>query len=193
MGSISVIGIAAGLLLNKIMPGEPSSLIMEVFPLRRPQLRLVARKTWHRFKDFVWTAAPLILGGSFLLGALYESGLIWHLTRPLSPIVQGWLGLPAVAGLTLIFAVLRKELALQLLLAFAVVTYGAGAHNLTSFMTTHQIVVYVIVNSLYVPCVATIAMLGRELGWRRAAYISAGTVGLAVLVGGLISHALAVL
>lgn len=29
----------------------------------------------------------------------------------MAPIVEGWLGLPAVAGLTLIFAVLRKELA----------------------------------------------------------------------------------
>ena len=150
------------------------------------------RKTWYRFKEFVFAAAPLILLGSLVLGALYESGLIWHLTGPMAPIVQGWLGLPAVAGLTLLFAVLRKELALQLLVAFAVVAYGASAHNLLSFMTPHQLVVYAIVNSLYVPCVATIAMLGRELGWRAAAGISGGTVAIAVLVGGAVAHVLPV-
>ena len=29
-----------------LLPGEPSGLIMEVFPFRRPSLRLVTRKTW---------------------------------------------------------------------------------------------------------------------------------------------------
>ncbi len=138
-------------------------------------------------------AVPLILIGSFVLGALYESHLIWHLTAPLAPIVQGWLGLPAVAGLTLIFAVLRKELALQLLVAFAVVVYGTGAHRLSSFMTPHQLIVYALVNAIYIPCVATIAMLGRELGWGRAVVVSAGTVGVALMVGGVVGHALALL
>jgi ferrous iron transport protein B len=188
---ILVVGLTAGVLLNKMLPGEPTGLIMEVFPLRRPQPRLVIRKTWFRFREFLRAAAPIIVIGSLVLGGVYESGLVWHLTRPLSPIIQGWLGLPAVAGLTLLFAVLRKELALQLLVAFALVAYGASAHNLLSFMTPHQLVVYAIVNSLYVPCVATIAMLGREFGWRRAALISASTVAVAVLVGGLVSHGLA--
>ena len=39
-------------------------------------------------------------------------------------LMSGWLGLPAVTGLTLIFAVLRKELALQLLVTLAVVQFG---------------------------------------------------------------------
>jgi Fe2+ transport system protein B len=41
--------------------------------------------------------------------------------------------------------------------------------------------------------VATIAMLGRELGWRRATAISAGTVATALLVGGVVAHLLPVL
>jgi ferrous iron transport protein B len=190
---IFLVGFTAGVLLNRLLPGEPGALVMEVFPLRRPRLRLVLRKSWYRLKEFLVAAAPLILIGSLILGALYESHLIWHLTAPLSPIVEGWLGLPAVAGLTLIFAVLRKELALQLLVAFAVVVYGAGAHQLSTFMTPHQLIVYAIVNAIYIPCVATIAMLGRELGWGRAAAISGGTIAVALLVGGVVGHALALL
>jgi len=55
--------------------------------------------------------ALAVLAGSLVLGALYETGAVWALAAPLRPVVEGWLGLPAVAGLTLVFAVLRKELA----------------------------------------------------------------------------------
>jgi ferrous iron transport protein B len=127
---------------------------------------------------------------SIVLGALYETGWIWYLSRPLSPIVVGWLGLPAAAGLTLIFAILRKELALQLLLVLAVAQFGAGVRSIANFMTPQQIVVYTTVNTIYVPCVATIAMLNRELGWRRAAVICLGTIAAAVLVGGLVARLL---
>jgi ferrous iron transport protein B len=114
----------------------------------------------------------------------YETGLVWLLAAPLAPVVEGVLGLPAVAGLTLLFAVLRKELALQLLITLAIAKHGAIGGDLGSFMTGGQLFTYALVNTLYVPCVATIAVLGRELGWRRAALISAFTVALAVGAGG---------
>ena len=189
-GVLGLVGLVAGVLLNRILPGEPEGLVMEMFPFRRPSLRLVAVKTWKRFGTFLWAAAPIMLIGSFALGALYETGLIWHLEWPLHPVVVGWLGLPAVAGLTLLLGVLRKELALQMLVVFAVARYGSRAYNLRTFMTPHQIVVYALVASILVPCVATIAMLGHELGWRRAATISAGTVATALVIGGAISHLL---
>jgi ferrous iron transport protein B len=183
-----VVGVAAGLVLNRILPGQGGPLVMEMFPFRRPVLRQVAGKTWRRFREFVWDAAPIILAGSFVLGALYETGAIWRFTEVLAPVVEDWLMLPAVAGLTLLFAVLRKELALQLLIAFAAVTVGAAAHDLTSFMSTSQIVTYAVVNSIYVPCVATIGVMSRELGWKITAAISTGTVVVAILVGGVIAR-----
>lgn len=187
-GVLIVIGVGAGLVLNRLLPGRGGPLVMEMFPFRRPVLRQVVGKTWRRFREFVWDAAPIILAGSLVLGALYETGAMWRLTAALAPVVEDWLLLPPVAGLTLLFAVLRKELALQLLIAFAAVSVGMAAHDLTTFMSTSQIVTYAVVNSIYVPCVATIAVMGRELGWRRTAAISAGTVVLAVLVGGIIAR-----
>jgi len=105
--------------------------------------------------------------------------------------VEGWLGLPAVAGLTLVFAVLRKELALQLLVALAIVEFGRGAENLLSFMSKDQLFTYALVNTIYIPCIATIAVLSRTLGRQRAAVISLGTVALAVLLGGVTMRLLA--
>jgi ferrous iron transport protein B len=142
------------------------------------------KRTWGHFREFVVVATPIVVGGSIVLGGLYETGLLWTLAAPLRPIMEGWLGLPAVAGLTLIVAVLRKELALQLLVTLAIAQYGPQARNLLTFMQPDQIVVYALVNTLYVPCVATISILARELGWRRASLISAFTVVLALLVGG---------
>jgi ferrous iron transport protein B len=63
--------------------------------------------------------------------------------------------------------------------------YGPQARNLLTFMRPDQIFVYALVNTLYVPCVATIAILGRELGWRRALAISGFTVVLALAAGGV--------
>ena len=133
--------------MNRLMPGDKGVLVMEMFPFRRPVLRQVARKTWRRFREFVWDAAPIILLGSMALGLLYETGWVWELGTVLEPIVEGWLLLPMVAGLTLVFAVLRKELALQLLLVFAAVEAGGAVASISSFMTTSQIVTYAIVNA----------------------------------------------
>ncbi len=175
---------SAGIGLHRLLPGRATGLVMEMFPFRRPGVLSILRKTWYRFREFVIVATPIVLGGSIVLGGLHETGLLWALATPLRPVMEGWLGLPAVAGLTLIVAVLRKELALQLLITLAMAQYGPAAKNLLTFMRPDQIVVYALVNTIYVPCIATIAVLARELGWRRAAWISVFTVALALAVGG---------
>ncbi len=182
---VAGLGFGAGWGLNRVIPGRSTGLVMEMFPFRVPSVRTMLKRTWHRFKGFVWFATPVVLAGSFVLGIIYETGLVWSLAAPLSPIVEGWLGLPPVAGLTLLFAVLRKELALQLLLTLAIAQYGSATSDLLQFMDKGQIFTYALVNTLYVPCIATIAILGKELGWRRAFLISAFTIVLALLAGGI--------
>lgn len=184
--------VAVGLALNRILPNQPGGLVMEMFPFRAPSLLSISKKTWYRFKHFITAAMPIVFVGSIVLGAAYETGYIWKLSAPMAPVIEGWLGLPAVAGLTLLFAVLRKELALQLLVTLAVVKYGPEAKNLLKFMTADQLFVYALVNTIYIPCVATIAILARELSWKKAISISGFTVMLAVFVGGLVTRLLAI-
>jgi len=183
-GVTALVALGTGIGLDRFLPGSGTGLVMEMFPFRQPTLLPMVKRTWGHFREFVVVATPIVVGGSIVLGGLYETGLLWALAAPLRPIMEGWLGLPAVAGLTLIVAVLRKELALQLLVTLAIAQYGPQASNLLSFMQPNQIVVYALVNTLYVPCVATISILARELGWRRASLISAFTIVLALLVGG---------
>jgi ferrous iron transport protein B len=52
-------------------------------------------------------------------------------------------------------------------------------------MTPVQMIVFALVIMIYVPCVATIAALVRETGWKRAGLITLTEIGLAIFIGGL--------
>jgi ferrous iron transport protein B len=182
--------VGVGFVLNRMMPGSSTGLVMEIFPFRRPSARIVLRKSWAQFREFLFVATPLVVLGSMVLGFLYETELIFDVVRPLEPVVTGWLGLPAVTGITLLFGLLRKEFALQLLVAVGIATLGAGAADLTSFMSDVDLFVYALVNTLAMPCISTVAVLGRVVGWGRAGSIIAITIGVALLAGGIFARLL---
>lgn len=183
---VTILIVVTGLVLNRFHKGEATGLVMEVFPFRKPSFRTVFGKTWFRMKDFIIVAMPVILIGSFALGALYETGWLFDLTGPMEPVVVWWLGLPSITGIVLIFAFLRKELALELLLTFALAVYPAMGSDasIASLMTKQQIFTFALVNTIYIPCVATLAVLWKELGWKKSITISAFTVVVALLMGG---------
>ncbi len=189
---IVAITIGTGVAANAMLPGRQSPLVLELAPLRRPLARQVAAKAGARFRVFVRMAAPVMIAGSIVLGLAYETGLIWPASAVLDPVIVGWLGLPSVAGIALVFAFLRKELALQLLLVLAAATLGAGAASLGDFMTPAQLFVYAIVTSVSVPCIATLAALAGELGWRTAILMSGATLALAITIGGILARLLGV-
>lgn len=181
-GIVLALIFAVGWLLNRWLHGRVSGMIMEMPPLRRPILKPVLSKTWLRMKHFVYIATPLLLIGSLLIGVLQVSGAMDMVVGPLSPLTVGWLGLPAVAIIPLIYGFIRKEGALVLLVALA------GTSNLLGFMSPLQLFVFALVVTIYVPCIATVTVLGRELGWKTAALISIGTFLIALLVGGAFFH-----
>ncbi|MDO8949736.1 MAG: ferrous iron transport protein B [Actinomycetota bacterium] len=187
---VFAVGIATALGMNSLFPGHTGGLVMEMFAFRRPRLGSILKKAWAQFREFLFVATPIVIVGSLVLGTLYETGWLWKLTGPLEPIVVGWLGLPAIAGLTLVLGTLRKELALQLLITMAVVAMGSSASNLMTFMTPTNLFVYALVNTLAVPCVSTITVLVRQQGWARASGIVAFTVAVALLTGGIFARLL---
>jgi ferrous iron transport protein B len=189
-GVALAITLGAGLAANAIIPGRQPSFVLELSPLRAPLARHVLMKAWTRFRGFVLTAAPIMVVGSFILGLIWESGAWSPLASLLAPVTTGWLGLPPIVGIAIVFAFLRKELALQLLLALAVIEYGAIGSNLGAILSPAQLFIFAIVTTVSIPCAATLAALVQELGARAAAGISAASLGLALLAGGLIARAL---
>jgi ferrous iron transport protein B len=176
-----------------MLPGESRGLVMEMFGFRRPSIRRVAAKAWEQFREFLFVATPIVVAGSLVLGGLYESGWLMYLSRPLSPIVEGWLGLPAIAGVTLLVGMLRKELSLQLLVALVVATTGATAAGLAGLMSPTQLVVFALVNAIALPCISSVAVYWRRQGTVRTASLIAVSVAIAVVIGGIVSRVLTLL
>lgn len=187
-----LVATTVGVVMARMVPGTTRGLVMEMFSFRRPNIMIVARKAWGQFLEFLVVVIPLVIVGSIVLGGLYESGWLWNLTTPFDPIVVGLLGLPSVAGLTLLFGVLRKEFALQLLATLAIASMGEQAADLTAFMSSTDLFVYALVNTLAVPCISTVAVLGKVLGRRRTTLVVAITIGTALLVGAVFARAIPV-
>jgi ferrous iron transport protein B len=168
-----------GRALNKILPGTSVGIIMEMPPYRTPSAKVVMKQAWVRFKPFLITAIPLIVLGSVIVEAMRLTNVLPMISDFLSPITVIWLGLPAFTGFLFIFGVLRKEAALVLL---AVV---AGTSDISSVMTPLQMVVFALVIMIYVPCIATIAAMVKETGWKHALGITMFEIVLAIIIGGI--------
>lgn len=176
-----------GKLAFKVLPGEPTALIMEMPDYKLPHFKTVIKQTWFRLEEFLKISFPLII----VSGLIIKFAEIFNLLKPissfLSPVTVTWLGLPEITGVTLIFGILRKELTLVILATLL------GTTNFQEALTPLQMFVFTLVVMLYVPCVATIAACVKEFGWKKAAIISLLEVTLAISVGGLAYRVLAAL
>jgi len=190
LGILVAVWLGSGLMLEKMLPGGSRGLVMEMFPFRRPSLKRVVAKAWDQFKEFLFIATPIVIVGSLILGGLYETGWLVKLSGPLAPVVEGWLGLPAIAGLTLLLGFLRKELSLQLLVALAVAAAGFAGAELTELMSATDIVVFATVNAIMLPCISTMSVYWRRNGNVATAIALVATVAIALVVGGVLARVL---
>jgi len=163
-----------GRVLNSLMPEDTPGLILEMPTYRIPTLKNVTGKAWFRVREFVVEAWPLLIAGSAVLAALnfFNGALAFNLlVRPLT-----WsLGLPAEVGVPLIFGILRKELSLVML------GQALGTVNFDTALTIPQLVTYATFVMFYLPCLATLSVLQRELGTRAMLTIAGLTVVVALI------------
>ena len=174
-----VVIFALGRLAFKVLPGEPTALIMEMHDYRVPHLKTVLKQTWFRLSEFIKIALPLIILGSLAVKLAEVLDLLEPIASVLSPVTVMWLGLPAITGITLIFGVLRKELTLIMLATLL------GTTNFAQVLTPVQMIVFTLVAMFYIPCIATIAALMREFGWKKALSITVFEIIFAIAVGGV--------
>ncbi len=169
----------------KIIPGEPVGLIMEMPPYRMPSLSVVAKQTWRRTKSLITIVFPYYIVGGLALALLQITGVVGVMNSLLEPITVGWLGLPALTSTLLAFGVVRKEFVVVL----PAVLYNTT--DLSTIFTPAQMIVLTLVTMLYIPCLATIEALRKEFGTKKALYITAFEIILAVAIGGIASKILA--
>jgi ferrous iron transport protein B len=168
-----------GRLAFKVVPGEPTGLIMEMHSYRMPSLKVVAKQTWTRTKSIITIVFPYYIIGGLVLAGLHMAGLLGPIGDAMSPITVGWLGLPALAGVLLIFGIVRKEL----VIIMPAIIFGTT--NLALIFTPVQMMVLALVTMIYVPCIATIIALKKEFGWKSTFYIVLFEILFAILLGGI--------
>jgi len=166
----------SGALVSRLLPEVTPGLVLEIPAYQLPRLKVTLLKTWLRLKDFIVIAWPLLIVGSAVLGLAEYYQLTDGINRILAPITS-LLGLPAKVGMTLIFGVLRKELSMLMLFQ------ALGTHDVLSVMTRGQILVFTIFIVFYIPCVATIGVLYRQVREKGMLAIVGFTFVLALLLG----------
>ncbi|MFO8060289.1 MAG: ferrous iron transporter B, partial [Bacillota bacterium] len=172
-GFLAWIWIVVGTLLDRLMPGFSSDLLLEIPPFRLPSLVTVLKKLWMRMVSFLREAIPFLLSGVFVVNLLYTLGFFDVLTRTAGPFLQTVFGLPREALSALMMGFLRKDLAMGMLAPLA--------------LSAKQLLVASIVLAVYFPCVATFTVLVRELGLRDMFKSALIMVGTAVAVGGFVN------
>jgi ferrous iron transport protein B len=178
---VMVIILITGLILSRVTPGEQYGMILEMSPLRRPTVKNVLLKSWMRIREFLLVAMPLLIVASIILGLFQYSGLMAAFEEFIAPFSEVVLGLPSYATTALIFGILRKEMALETLVILA------GTADLGSVLTMAQIYIFAVVSVLFIPCIATIAVLRKEIGTKMALLISAYTLAIGILVGAILN------
>ncbi|MCL6622361.1 MAG: ferrous iron transport protein B [Syntrophobacterales bacterium] len=175
---IALLGRLSTWLVKEVSPG----LLMEIPEYRLPTLKNVFHKSWRSLKDFIVVAWPILIVGSTVLSLLKFYGFNDWVNALFTPLTDV-LDLPAAVGTTLIFGIMRKELSLVML------HEALGTTQPETVLSHAQLLTFTVFVLFYIPCAATIAALGREVGWKGAAIGVVGSLtlalGLALVTRGL--------
>lgn len=163
-----------GTVLNALLPGKSSDLLIDLPPLRLPRLDNVLKKTGTKSYNFLKEAFPLFALGALLISVLDITGILEFLQNVLAPLTVGWLNLPKEAATAFIMGIVRRDF---------------GAAGLTDMaLGPAQIVVALITITLFVPCIASILIIFKERSKKEAALIWGSSWVVAFFVGGVVAQ-----
>jgi len=169
-----------GFLSSKIIPGQSADFLLELPPLRMPQISNVLVKTVMRIEWYLKEAVPLFVLGTLILFAADKLGILPFLQDAMSPVIVTVLGLPAETTESFLMGFLRRD-------------YGAaGLFSLQEqgLLNTEQAVVSLVTITLFIPCIANLFMIIKEKGLKTALIISIFIFPFAILVGAILHRLL---
>jgi len=166
-----------GLLASKVLPGQSSDFILEIPPMRMPQLSNMLLKTLVRVEWYLKEAVPLFIVGTLILYVLDKLNALVSIQNAVAPVVVGLLDLPPKAAEAFIIGFLRRD-------------YGAaGLLSLQKdgLLDPVQVVVALVTMTLFVPCIANLLMIVKERGLKAAFWMSLFIFPFAILVGTVVN------
>ncbi|MFA7256869.1 MAG: ferrous iron transport protein B [Kiritimatiellales bacterium] len=182
-----LLAVGSGLLFRRtILKGDASTFVMELPPYHLPRAVAIVHHTWERLKEFILRAGKIILILVLVLSVLWSIGtdgtfghetsetsvlsafsrMVTPLFHPMGITDNNW---PATLGL--ITGIFGKELVVGTLNTF----YGANgadpaAAMLNAFNGKAGAFAYLLFVLIYSPCIAAIAAIQRETGWKWMAF-----------------------
>jgi ferrous iron transport protein B len=175
--------IVSGILLRKTMfRGEPAAFVLELPPYRMPTARNCLMHVWERVRGFLVKAGTLILAMSIVLWFLESFGLSGglHMVDDPAQSILGVIGTvispvfaplgfgswqAAVAILTGLIA--KEAVVSSLCLLYGFSTLDAGSAIAAALSSTFQTPVaayaFLVFVLLYVPCIAAVSTLYKEM------------------------------
>jgi len=169
-GVIVLVGAAAA----RILPGRGSDFVLELPPLRVPGLRNIVVKTLARLEWYLKEAVPLFVLGTLLLFLADRLHLLGRIERMAAPVVVGVLGLPRETAEAFVIGFLRRDFG------------AAGLYRMAEAGTLSpvQVLVAVVVITLFIPCIANFFMMVKERGWKFGLAAAAFIFPFSLAVGG---------
>jgi len=180
LGTLLAVMLLVGYLAAKVIPGEPSDFVLELPPIRVPQLTNIVVKTLARVQWYLKEAVPLFMLGTFILFIAHKVGALAYIQKMTDPIVVNFLGLPSRAAEAFVIGFLRRD-------------YGAAGLFMLAkegLLDPIQIVVSLTVMTLFVPCIANFFMMAKERGMKTALAMTAFIFPFAFGVGGALNWVL---
>jgi len=168
--------ITVGWLSARLLPGQGSDFILELPPIRWPRLDNIIVKTLARLEWYLKEVLPLFVLGTAILFVLNATGALALVEKAAEPLVVGLLGLPAKAADAFLIGFLRRD-------------YGAAGLFMLArdgLMTPEQVVVSLIVITLFVPCIANLMVILKEHGPKVATGVVVTVFPLAFGVGAIV-------
>ncbi len=173
---ISVFLVSVGTILNRVLPGAPSPLLLDLPPMRLPRAGNVVRKTLIKTYHFMKEATLwFFLGAVAVSLAFVTSALDWW-RGVLEPVTTLWLKLPREAADAFIMGLVRRDFG------------AAGFYDMN--LSPMQVVVALVTITLFVPCIASLMVMLKERGVKEGMAIWVGSWILSFLVGGITAQIL---
>ena len=196
-------GILSGLIFkHTLFAGEPAPFVLELPPYRLPSLGNMMTHVWQKVKGFLVKAGTLILLMSVVLWLLQSFDFSLHMVSDTSNsmlgVIGGWIA-PVFApcgfghwqaAVALLTGLVAKEMVVSSLSMFYGFPITAGGPEVAAAMTgftplsAFSMLVFIL---LYVPCVAAVSTLFKEMNSPKWAWFSIGwQLGCAYLVSMLV-------
>jgi len=168
-GSLFLIWLLIGIILRFVSRGFRPELLIEIPPYRVPACRALLLKLWMRISSFLVEALPVIIGALLVVNVLYQLEIFSYLAHFTAPVINRLWGMPEESIVPLMVGILRKDVALGMFTPLQ--------------LTTRQLIIGSVVLSMFFPCLATLVVLFRELGFWDGMK-SLGIMLLAVIITG---------